>query len=149
MLWLTPYHGQQKIRVFCASIVVTVASWKEDLKASYVDDNWAEDLFAQEAILGALPADYTNREGLLVKEGRYYVGSSTNLRNKIIETLHNGLEGGHSGVQATVKRIDARFVWPELKKDVSKWVSECDICQRNKSEHVPSPGLLQTVTHSK
>ena len=30
-------------------------------------------------------------------------------------------------------------------KDVQEYISQCDNCQRNKSEHVPYPGLLQPV----
>ena len=30
-------------------------------------------------------------------------------------------------------------------KDVQEYISQCDNCQMNKSEHVPYPGLLQQV----
>ena len=30
-------------------------------------------------------------------------------------------------------------------KDVQEYISQCDNCQRNKSEHVPYPGLLQPI----
>lgn len=37
------------------------------------------------------------------------------------------------------------FYWPNIKKDVLKWVAKCDICQRVKSENIYSPGLLQPL----
>lgn len=74
------------------------------------------------------------------------------MKNKIREALHNGSESGHSGVIVTTKRIEARFFRPSLKqdvatwvKDVATWVRECDVCQRNKAEHIPTPGLLQPI----
>lgn len=32
-----------------------------------------------------------------------------------------------------------------MKKDAYKWVSECDICQRVKTENIYTPGLLQPL----
>ena len=32
-----------------------------------------------------------------------------------------------------------------MMKDVQEYISQCDNCQRNKSEHVPYPGLLQPI----
>ncbi|XP_019230358.1 PREDICTED: uncharacterized protein LOC109211290 [Nicotiana attenuata] len=37
------------------------------------------------------------------------------------------------------------FYWPNMKKDISKWVSECDIFQRVKNENIQPPGLLQPL----
>lgn len=32
-----------------------------------------------------------------------------------------------------------------MKKDISKWISECDICQRVKNENSQPPGLMQPL----
>lgn len=37
------------------------------------------------------------------------------------------------------------FCWPNMQKDIAKWVLECDLCQRTKVENVYSPGLLQPL----
>lgn len=37
------------------------------------------------------------------------------------------------------------FYWPNMKNDISRWVSEYDICQRIKTENVHSPRLLQPL----
>ncbi|KAL8135097.1 hypothetical protein AgCh_009933 [Apium graveolens] len=34
---------------------------------------------------------------------------------------------------------------PDLKSDLTKFVKECEVCQKNKSENVPSPGLLKPI----
>lgn len=44
-----------------------------------------------------------------------------------------------------MKRVEQFFYWPSLKSDVEKYIRECDVCQRNKNEHVPYPGLLQPI----
>ena len=45
---------------------------------------------------------------------------------------HNGL--GHFGEKATVETISKRMWWPGLASDVSRFVSECPDCQRNKRD---------------
>lgn len=55
------------------------------------------------------------------------------------------MEGGHSGIASSIKKAKIYFYWPTLKGDITKFVKECEVCQRNKSEHVPSPGLLQPI----
>lgn len=75
----------------------------------------------------------------------YYVGNTTDLRNKIITTLHCGPEGGHSVISATIKRIERLFYWPGLRADVTLFVKECITCQVNKSEHIKTPGKLQPI----
>lgn len=38
------------------------------------------------------------------------------------------------------------FYWKGMRKEVKRFVQECDACQRNKSETVASPGLSQLTT---
>lgn len=80
------------------------------------------------------------------KNGRLYVGNSTDLRTRILTTLHSSAEGGHSGVAATVQRIERLFYWPGLRADVALFVKECTNFQINKVEHIHPPGLLQPLT---
>lgn len=43
------------------------------------------------------------------------------------------------------KRAERLFYWPTLRTDFSTYIKECDTCQRNKSEHLPTLGLLQPI----
>jgi hypothetical protein len=46
---------------------------------------------------------------------------------------------------ATYQRMKRLFYWPAMKKDIEKYISECPVCQRAKSEHCPYPGLLEPL----
>lgn len=129
----------------CAGLHITTGDWKEELRASLEGDVIAQELKAQLAVTGQLPSEYSFKDDILLWKGKYYVGASTNLINKIVQVLHDGTEGGHSGVLTTYKRVDNQFIWPKMKQDIATWVQECDICQKNKSEHVPLLGLLQPI----
>lgn len=36
--------------------------------------------------------------------------------------------------------------WPRMLKDITAWNAECDVCQQNKTDTVPYPGLLQLLS---
>lgn len=63
-------------------------------------------------------------------------------RKLIINKLH-GIS--HGGVRATTELIKARFVWPEMGKDIATFVQHCQGCQKSKvSRHVQAP--LQSIS---
>lgn len=77
-------------------------------------------------------------------KGRLWLGSQF-LKEKILQEAHGGVEGGHSGTKKTLERVRRAFYWKRMRKEVCRFVAECDIWQRNKSENIASPGLLQPL----
>ena len=73
---------------------------------------------------------------------KYYVGTRNNLRDKICANIHGTFELGHSGIFTSIRRAELYFYWPSLRVYFTNYVKECETCQRNKTEHVPIPGLL-------
>ncbi|KAK4468958.1 hypothetical protein MN116_000094 [Schistosoma mekongi] len=60
-----------------------------------------------------------------------------NMRRLIFNNFHSL---SHPGVKSSTKLINARYIWPNLQKDVHKWVRECSACQQSKvSRHTNSP----------
>lgn len=131
--------------VVCAVVNYIKPTWKEELKASLVNDEVAQQIITSMAINPSSAVGYSYINGELKKCGKYYVGSSTDLRKNICSTIHSNMEGGHSGITASIKRAERLFYWPNLKKDFTQFIKECVTCQRNKPEHNASPGLLQPV----
>ena len=85
---------------------------------------------------------FSLEQGILRRKGRCVIGPSVDLRRKLLSMYHDGVLGGHSGAQATYKKLGSVFYWPKLEKDVRQYVRECQVCQRHKYEHVANPGLL-------
>lgn len=81
----------------------------------------------------------------LRKKGRLLVGNDVALRQKIVALIHDGAEGGHSGISATTQRVGALFAWRGMKRDIRNYIRRCDVCQHNKAEQVASPGMLQPL----
>ncbi len=51
-------------------------------------------------------------------------------REQCMKLAHDSILGGHMGVQKTLDRILAKFYWPGIQGDVSRFCKSCDICQR-------------------
>ena len=58
-------------------------------------------------------------------------------RRIVLDVVHNL---SHPGVKATVKIISDKFVWHGMRKQVSRWVKECNHCQSSKIQnHTKAP----------
>lgn len=69
------------------------------------------------------------------EQNRPYVPKS--LRESIFRVFH-GLS--HPGVKCTRKRIQQRYFWPDMNKDINLWSKTCIQCQKQKvTRHTRSP----------
>ena len=73
------------------------------------------------------------------------MGSANEIRLKLIRALHSSVVGGHSGQRSYLRKVKSLLYWPQMKQNVLQLVRSCDLSQRNKSENVSYPGLLQPI----
>lgn len=73
------------------------------------------------------------------------MGSSGLSRQAVLQELHDGPTGGHSGQEATLKKVAQFFYWPSMKNEVAEYVRSCDVCQRIKTGAQFPGGLLQPL----
>ena len=136
-------RGSTLLEAELNALSIVQSSWLEEIRKSWENDEVVQVIIAKLIAGTEIMEGYTYANDTLRYQRKLYVSSNGNLRHKIIEELHNSGTGGHSGIRATLKRISQIFFWPSLQTEVTKAVKECLICQRNKGEHVPYPGLLQ------
>ena len=72
------------------------------------------------------------KNGLIgTSAGRILVPKS--LKEKILKRFHDSPYAGHLGVKKTAARIQRRFKWHKMGKDIKEYVSGCDICSKRKA----------------
>lgn len=100
----------------------------------------------QDVLVGSCEKPWFSvKKGRLFYKDRLFLPKTSKFIEVILEEFHSGVMGGHSGVLKTTKRIQRLFHWPNLKKDVQRFVSQCTICQTHKSSTLVPAGLLQPI----
>ncbi|XP_026435822.1 uncharacterized protein LOC113333611 [Papaver somniferum] len=117
----------------------------KDILQSYVGDDKVQELITQLLVSSNSVPYYTYKSEILRYKNRIYVGASNGVRATILNTVHTSAIGGHSGIHATYVRAKSHFFWPKMKQEILLFVTECDICQRNKGECSFPSGLLQPL----
>ena len=67
------------------------------------------------------------------------------LRPKALQMLHDDPASGHAGRDKTLERVQRRFHWFGMTKDIDLYTKNCLICQRCKSSQRPAKhAMVQT-----
>ena len=67
------------------------------------------------------------------------------LRKQILNEAHLSRYSIHPGSNKMYQDLKQRFWWTRMKREISKYVSECDICRRVKASHLKPAGMLQPL----
>ena len=65
----------------------------------------------------------------------------------ILHEYYVGVVGGHSSFLRTYKRIIRDLYCVGMKRDIQKFVAECEICQQNKSLALSPAGFSTAPTY--
>lgn len=125
-----------------SAISLAKPGWLTELQESWHNDELAQQIITNVVAQLEQLEGFSYDNDTIKFNGRLYVGANGELRQKVILELHQKGVGGYSGRQATIKRVEQFFYWPSLRTDVVKLITECLICQQQKNEHLPYPGLL-------
>lgn len=113
----------------CMDISIVQPQWMEELQQSYKGDKTTHEGI-NECLLQPLNVSlYSYANHILRFKGRLYVGSHTNLREKLVLLMHNSSLGGNYGIQGTYQRIQLTFLWPGMRAFVKEVISQCIVCQ--------------------
>ncbi|KAL8167412.1 hypothetical protein V2J09_008911 [Rumex salicifolius] len=88
---------------------------------------------------------YSFTDGKLRRQGKLVIGNHPAVKLHILNCLYNSAVGGHSGKDATLKRVKALFFWSGMSIEIQHYIRNCSVCQRNKYDLFAKPGLLQPL----
>ncbi|WVZ58903.1 hypothetical protein U9M48_009123 [Paspalum notatum var. saurae] len=86
-----------------------------------------------------------DEEGVLWFKNRLVVPKDMELRKKILDEAHTSMFTLHPGSNKMYQDLKQKFWWTRMKREIAKYVSECDVCQRVKAGHLKPVGMLQPL----
>ena len=90
--------------------------------------------------------DYNLQEKLLFKGGQLCIPDCS-MRENIIWEKHSGGLARHFGMDKTLEKLSHFYFWPNMWRDVQRFVARCKVCQlakghsQNKGLYTPLPIL--------
>ncbi|WVZ49837.1 hypothetical protein U9M48_001163 [Paspalum notatum var. saurae] len=84
-------------------------------------------------------------QGVLWFKNRLVVPKDMELRKKILDEAHTSMFTMHPGSNKMYQDLKQKFWWTRMKREITKYVSECDVCQRVKADHLKPAGMLQPL----
>ncbi|WVZ89342.1 hypothetical protein U9M48_035763 [Paspalum notatum var. saurae] len=85
-------------------------------------------------------------QGVLWFKNRLVVPKDMELRKKLLDETHTSMFTMHPGSNKMYKDLKQKFWWTRMKREIAKYVSKCDVCQRVKADHLkPAASMLQPL----
>jgi hypothetical protein len=88
---------------------------------------------------------HTDHQGVLWFNDRIVVPKDHQLRKQILDEAHLSKFSIHPGSTKMYQDLRQHFWWTRMKREIAKYVSECDTCQRVKASHLKASGTLQPL----
>jgi hypothetical protein len=85
-------------------------------------------------------------EGILWFKERIVVPKNHQLRKQIMDEAHLSKFAMHPGSTKMYQDLKWNFWWTRMRREIAKYVSECDVCQRIKASHLKTSGMLQPLS---
>ncbi|GKC00536.1 retrotransposon-related protein [Tanacetum coccineum] len=117
----------------------------DKIKAAWISDPILQKVISKLQVNASSHSKYQWKDNELRRNNKLVIGNDASLRQQLLQWMHNSPQGGHSGITATLKRIQRLFYWTKLKNDVQKYIRECENCQKCKADLAASPGMLQPL----
>jgi hypothetical protein len=85
-------------------------------------------------------------KGILWFEDRLVVPKNTELRKKILDEAHlSKFSNMHSRSNKMYHDLKSLYWWTRMNREIAKYISKCDTCQRIKARHLKVAGTLQPL----
>jgi hypothetical protein len=88
---------------------------------------------------------HMDHQGILWFNNRIVVPKNHQFRKQILDEAHLSKFSIHPGSTKMYQDLRQNFWWTRMKREIAKYVSECDTCQRVKASHLKVSGTLQPL----
>jgi len=115
---------------------------KEKFKRGYEIDPNCQEIFTNPR---AFHNHFTVADGFLFCNQKLYVPNVRELKTELLQEAHDLPLSGHLGALRTTELLTRNYYWPNLYRDVKKYVASCLSCQSNKTSNQREAGLAQPI----
>ncbi|KAL8153781.1 hypothetical protein V2J09_011541 [Rumex salicifolius] len=105
----------------------------DSVKALWQSDPACANIISDLTTDPSLHPAYSFCTGELRRKGKLVIDNDEAVKTHIFKWLHDSALGGHSGRDATARRIASLFYWPRMNAEIQNYVRNCSVCQRNKT----------------
>jgi hypothetical protein len=89
---------------------------------------------------------HTAAEGALWFKERLVVPKKESLKKKILDEAHTSRYSIHPGSTKMYHDLRQQFWWTRMKREVARYVLDCDTCQKVKADYMRPGRLLQPLS---
>ena len=83
--------------------------------------------------------------GVVYFGNRLVVPKRGNTKELILQEAHESPISIHPGSTKMYQDLRSKFWWTRMKREIAKYVAECDVCRRVKAEHQRPAGTLRPI----
>ena len=88
---------------------------------------------------------HMDHKGVLWFDNRIVVPKDHQLIRQILNEAHLSKFSIHPSSTKMYQDLRQNYWWTRMKREIAKYVSECDVCQRIKASHLKVAGTLQPL----
>ena len=136
---------QQSPEFTCSTLVVSCGLRWDCVQAFIAKDAALQRLVSQIQKGERTPKWFSLENGVLKYKRRIVIPKHCELTSKLLKEYHDSLVGGHAGDLKTYQHLAEEWFWFGMRKDVTKYVQHCHVCQQNKLSTLSPLGLLQPL----
>jgi hypothetical protein len=92
---------------------------------------------------------HEDAEGTLWLKERLVVLKKKALKKKIMDQAHTSRYSIHPRSTKMYHDLRQQFWWTRIKREIARYVSECDTCRKVKADYMKPGGLLQPLSNPK
>jgi hypothetical protein len=113
----------------------------EDLRLESQTDPQAKRI-CKKLQAGEVREGWSLHEELLLFRAKIFLPNASSLWLHLLSSAH---DSGHEGIEKALNCLKASFYNQHMLHCVREYVRGCEVCQRNKTEHLHPAGLLQPL----
>jgi hypothetical protein len=87
-------------------------------------------------------------DGLITMGRRIYLLEDRTLKDEVLREAHESRFATHPGSTKMYRDLKEYYWWPNIKREIVEFVSNCGICEQVKIEHQKPAGELQSISIS-